>query len=181
MGGLQYELARFVLLDWEPCGSMGSHALSAKSVFHHVSLVPPTYPSLNLSLPSLFTPFPVLLFPRSTVSLPQCRREESKPAFSGVRLRGPIQDRALRADRNAAAAAATASSQGSTCSHGPTQRRAVPPVGHGASQRAEEMLGQCTEVCYYSNHCSNHGNAMEDWSGLHCHCHRVCPPPTLTL
>lgn len=64
-------------------------------------------------------------------------------------------------------------------SHGPTQRRAVPPVGLGASQRAEEMLGQtagdqCTEVCYYSNHCGNHGNAVEDWPALHCHCHRVC-------
>lgn len=32
LGGLEYELGRFVLLDWELHGSMGSHALSAKSV-----------------------------------------------------------------------------------------------------------------------------------------------------
>lgn len=59
-----YELGRFVLLDWELHGSMGSHALSlalslSLSLFHYVSLVPPTFLSLNLSLSSLFTPFPL--------------------------------------------------------------------------------------------------------------------------
>lgn len=72
VGGREYELGGFVLLDWERCGSMGSHAPSAKSGSRFVSLVPPTYPGLNLCLPSLSAPFPVLLFPR---------REESNPAF----------------------------------------------------------------------------------------------------
>lgn len=52
-----YEAGRFVSVDWELHGSIGSHALFAKSVFHYVSHVPPTYFSLNLSLPSLSTPF----------------------------------------------------------------------------------------------------------------------------
>lgn len=56
----EYELGRFVLLDWELHGSMGSHALPL-SVFHYISLVPPSSLSLNLSLPSLSLPF--LAFP----------------------------------------------------------------------------------------------------------------------
>lgn len=61
----------------------------------------------------------------------------------------------------------------STRSHGPTERWAVPLLGHGASERAGDMLGRrpgyhCTEFCYYSYYCSNHGNAMEDCAGLHC-------------
>lgn len=86
-----YELGRFVLLDWELHGSMGSHALSAKSVFHYVSLVPPTYFSLNLSLPSLFTPFPGLLLVHWTVSLLQGYREESEPTTAAEPLGRSIQ------------------------------------------------------------------------------------------
>lgn len=43
----------------------------------------------------------------------------------------------------------------------------------GVWRQAGDMLGRrpgehCTEFCYYSHYCSNHGNAMEDCSGLHC-------------
>lgn len=65
----EYDPDRFVLLDGELHGSMGSHALSAKSVFHYVCLVPPTFLSLNL--PSLSTPFPGFPLPHWTVSFLQ--------------------------------------------------------------------------------------------------------------
>lgn len=62
LGGPEYELSRFVLLDRELHGSMGSHALSTKSVFNYVPVVPPTYSRLNLCLPSLSLPFLAFLF-----------------------------------------------------------------------------------------------------------------------
>lgn len=62
LGGPEYEVSRFVLLDRELHGSMGSHALSTKSVFHYVPVVPPTYSRLNLCLPSLSLPFLAFLF-----------------------------------------------------------------------------------------------------------------------
>lgn len=82
----EYELGRCVLLDWELHGSMGSHALTAKSVFHYVSIVPPTYFSLNLSLPSLFTPFPGLPLLHWTFSLLQGKRQESEPTTAAEPL-----------------------------------------------------------------------------------------------
>lgn len=87
----EYELGRCVLLDWELHGSMGSHALTAKSAFHYVSIVPPTYFSLNLSLPSLFTPFPGLPLLHWTVSLLQGKREESEPTTAAEPLGTYIQ------------------------------------------------------------------------------------------
>lgn len=86
-----YELGRFVLLDGELHGSMGSHALAAKSVFHYVSLVPPTFLSRNLSLPSLSTPFPGLPLPHWTVSFLQGYREQSKPTTAAEPLGRSIQ------------------------------------------------------------------------------------------
>lgn len=124
----------------------------------------PPIPASVCPSPPFSLPFLSFFFLTQLFLLPQ------RGVEPGLFRRTSARTRPGSGAQNAAAAAATVS----TCSHGPTQRSAVPPVGHGASQRAEEMLGQCTEVCYYSNHCSNHGNAMEDWSGLHCRRHRVC-------
>lgn len=186
----EYDPGRFVLLDGELHGSMGSHALSAKSVFHYVCLVPPTFLSLNL--PSLSTPFPGFPLPHWTVSFLQGNyREQLKPTtaaeplgrstqtFFFWLLQGLVQDPSLLADQHTVEAAMRVWAHRSSCSHGPTERWAVPLLGDGASERAEDMLGRmagdhCTEVCYYSIYCSNHGNAMEDWSCLHYHRHRVC-------
>lgn len=90
-----------------------------------------------------------------------------------------VQDPSLLTNQHIREAAMSVWTHRSSCNHGPTKCWAVPLLGNGASERAEDMLGQtvgdhCTDVCYYSNYCSNHGNAKEDWSGLHCYCHRVC-------
>lgn len=53
------------------------------SLFHCVSLVPPTFLSLNLSLSSLFTPFPCLPLPHWTISLLQGYREQ-KPTTAAA-------------------------------------------------------------------------------------------------
>lgn len=154
-------------------------------MFHYVSLVPPTLLSLNLSLPSLFTPFPGLPHPHWNIFPLQGYREESEPTAAEplgrlfLLLQDLVQDPSALTDQLTLEAASPVCTYRSVCSNGPTERWAVPLLSDGASERAEDMLGQrpgdhCTEFCYYSNYCSNHGNAMEDWSGLHCHCHYGC-------
>lgn len=53
-------------------------SLALESVFYYVSLVPPIFLSLNLPLPSLFTPFPGLPLFNQTIYFLQGYREESK-------------------------------------------------------------------------------------------------------
>lgn len=174
---------------------MGSHALLAKSVFHYVSHVPPTYLRLDLSLPSLSTPYTGLPLPHWTV-FPLAGLQRGIGTHQCCWA--PLGDRFLLAffffvvvffNKDllwihlclpiTEEAAMSAWAHGSTCRHGPPECWAVPLLGDGASQRAEDMLEQtagdhCTDVCYYSIHCSNHGSTTEDWSCLHCHSHRVC-------
>lgn len=154
--------------------------------------MPPTYLSLDLSFPSLSTPYTGLPLHRWTVfSLAGLQRgvrtNHGCRALPGVR--SPLAFFGLFFNKDSlwiplclpvtAEAAPAVWAHGSTCRHGPPESWAVPLLGHGTSQRAEDMLGQtagdhCTDVCYYSIHCSNHGSATEDWSCLHCHRHRVC-------
>lgn len=73
---------RFVLVDWELHGSMGSHAFLAKSAFHCLPHVPSTYLSLDLSLlpfHSLRRPFSFSL--RCFSSCRATERESNSPAL----------------------------------------------------------------------------------------------------
>lgn len=183
----EYELGRFVLLDWELHGSMGSHALSVWALLCLPCSSLLFEPKSVSPLP--FTPFPGFpLVVTKQFLLHRATQLESKPAIATERLGrsvqgfflllwGLLQDPSLLTDRHTVEAAMSVWTLCSSCSHGPTERWAVPLLGDGASERAGDMLGQrpgnhCTEFSYYSNYCSNHGNATEDWSGLHCHRHR---------
>lgn len=180
----EYELCRFVLLDCDCMGQwdlMLSLSVCVSLCSALLSQPKSVFPSLSL----LFSDFPLavteqFLFYRPTegsLNLPLLLRPLGTPLGLFLLLWGLLQHRS--ADRDAVDAAMCLWPLRSLCSHGATERWAVPLLGNRASERAEDMLGQtpgdhCTQFCYYSNYCSNHGNHMEDWSILHCHSRHGC-------
>lgn len=176
----EYELGGFVLLDWELHGVNGISDPPSLSLFRSPS---------TISLPYIFESQTPLSWPSS----PSLNRFFSTGPQRGQTCQccwaprqiclgfswGLVQDPSPLADHHPSEAAMSVWAHTSSCSHGPTEHWAVPLLGDRASERAEDMLGRrpgdhCTEFCYFTNYCSNHGNATEGWSGLHCHRHHGC-------